>query len=185
MKQVRLVILLIVISLTTEITFGQAIRWTTDGTGYYRIESGEIVQYSLPGNAKTVIVSKAQLTPAGTEKAIPVRNFTFSVDGNKALIYTNTKKVWRLDTRGDYWVFDKTSNSIKQIGKGKPASSLMFAKFSPDATKVAYVCEYNLYVEDLASGEIKALTTDGNRKFINGWLCRWIHSKIYVGNSDH
>ena len=44
----------------------------------------------------------------------------------------------------------------------------MFAKFSPDGTKVAYVCAYNLYVEDINSGVVKQLTTDGNRKLING-----------------
>ena len=44
----------------------------------------------------------------------------------------------------------------------------MFAKFSPDGSKVAYVSEYNIYVEDLASGKVDQLTTDGNRELING-----------------
>ncbi len=146
----------------------QGLKWTPDGSGYYRAEAGEIVQYGLPGNVKTVLVNKMQLTPEGQTKSLAVRSFSFSQDGTAVLIFTNTKRVWRLETRGDYWVFDKTSNKLKQLGKGRPVSSLMFAKFSPDATKVAYVSEYNLYVEDLGSGEIKALTKDGNRKFING-----------------
>ena len=49
-----------------------------------------------------------------------------------------------------------------------PASSLMFAKFSPDGKKVAYVSNYNIYVEDLQSGKIDALTTNGTRELING-----------------
>lgn len=160
---------IVIVLFSTSLVFAQGgIKWTTDGLGYYRTEAGEIVQYSLPGSTKTVLVSKKELTPEGQNKALGVRSFAFSVDGKKTLIYTNTKKVWRLDTRGDYWVFDRTNNSLKQIGKGRPTSSLMFAKFSPDASKVAYVSEYNLYVEDLATGEIKALTKDGNRKFING-----------------
>lgn len=164
----RRLLCFICLLLAVLITQAQGIRWTTDGNGYYRVEAGEVVQYTLPGNVKTVLVSKKDLTPADRTTALPVRNFSFSVDGKKALIYTNTKKVWRLDTRGDYWVFDKNNNTLKQIGQSKPASSLMFAKFSPDGSKVAYVSEYNLYVEDLATGEAKALTTDGNRKFING-----------------
>jgi len=146
----------------------QSIRWTSDGGGYYRVESGEIVQYLLPANTKNVLVTKKELTPESQSRPLSVRSFSFSNDGKKTLIYTNTKKVWRLDTRGDYWVFDRNNNSLTQLGKSRPASSLMFAKFSPDGNKVAYVSEYNLYVEDLVSGEIKALTTDGNRKFING-----------------
>jgi len=161
-------VLIIVVCLSGLQGTAQGIKWTTDGQGYYRTEAGEIVKYALPANTKTVLLSKSELTPSGQTKNINVRNFSFSVDGAKTLIYTNTKKVWRLDTRGDYWVFDRKDNSLKQLGKGRPVSSLMFAKFSPDATKVAYVSEYNLYVEDLATGEVKALTTDGNRKFING-----------------
>lgn len=165
----RNILILLVLACWQVALFAQGgIKWTTDGGGYYRTEGGEIVQYSLPANTKSVLVSKNQLTPQGQTKSLNVRSFSFSVDGNKTLIYTNTKKVWRMDTRGDYWIFDKTDNSLKQLGKGRPASSLMFAKFSPDATKVAYVSEFNLYVEDIASGEIKALTKDGNRKFING-----------------
>ncbi len=161
-------VLIIVVCLSGLRGAAQGIKWTTDGQGYYRTEGGEIVQYALPANTKTVLLSKKELTPSGQTKNLNVRSFSFSVDGTKTLIYTNTKKVWRLDTRGDYWVFDRKDNSLKQLGKSRPTSSLMFAKFSPDATKVAYVSEYNLYVEDLATGEIKALTTDGNRKFING-----------------
>jgi len=47
---------------------------------------------------------------------------------------------------------------------------LMFAKISPDGNKAAYVSEQNVYVEDLKTSTIKALTTDGNRRMINGTL---------------
>ncbi len=151
------------------ISFAQGgLNWSMDGNAYYRTEGGEIVKYTLPGNKKTVVVKKDNLKAAGSDKALTIRNFKFSDDYNKVLIYTNTKKVWRLDTRGDYWVLDMGSNKLKQLGKGRAASSLMFAKFSPDGKKVAYVSEYNLYVEDIATGAIKPLTKGGNRKLING-----------------
>lgn len=146
----------------------QSIKWANDPKNYYRAESGEIVKYSLPQGTKTVVVSKEMLKPANKTNSLSIRNFQFSADEKKVLIYTNTKKVWRLDTRGDYWVLNLEDNSLKQLGISRPATSLMFAKFSPDGSKVAYVSEYNLYVEDLATGQIKALTTDGNRKLING-----------------
>ena len=144
------------------------VYWSTDGNSYFRNESGEITKYTLPQNNKTVLVTKDNLKPAGADKPLTIRSFRFSNDYGKALIYNNTKKVWRQDTRGDYWLYDLNSKQLKQLGKGRPASSLMFAKFSPDGKKVAYVSEYNLYVEDLATGKIKALTTNGNRKLING-----------------
>jgi len=176
---IRKIYFSIVILFISATVFAQGrITWMKDGTLYTRIEAGEIVKYSLPANTKSVLISKDKLTPAGQTRPLNVRNYYFSEDGKKALIYTNTRKVWRLDTRGDYWVLDLSSNTLKQIGKGRPTSSLMFAKFSPDGSKVAYVSEYNLYVEDLASDNIKQLTQDGNRKFINGTF-DWVYEEEF------
>ncbi|CAN5373946.1 S9 family peptidase [soil metagenome] len=44
----------------------------------------------------------------------------------------------------------------------------MFAKFSPDASHVAYVSKQNLYVENIVSHTIKSLTTGGGRRNIFG-----------------
>lgn len=146
----------------------QGIKWIRDGNGYFANENGEIVQYALPQLKKTVAVTKAQLTPKGAAAPLSVRNFFFSGDDKKILIYTNTQTVWRYDTRGDYWLLNLADNSLVKIGKQHPASSLMFAKLSPDGNKVAYVSNYNIYVEDLLTGKSVALTNGGNRKLING-----------------
>lgn len=146
----------------------QSVNWGADGNTYYKNEDGAIVKYTLPQNSKAVLVAANRLTPSGSTQPIDIRSFVVSKDESKVLIYNNTRQVWREDTRGDYWVLDLPSGRLQQLGKGKPEASLMFAKLSPDNTKVAYVSEYNLYVEDLVSGTIKALTTDGNRKNING-----------------
>ena len=147
---------------------GNNIRWTNDGKGYYAIESNAIVEYSLPGFQRSVVVEAAQLTPAGSAAPLPVQGFTFTDDGKKLLIFTNSKKVWRQNTRGDYWLLDLGTHVLRQLGKSRPPSSLMFAKISPDGTKAAYTSEHNIYVEDLALGTITALTTDGTSRMING-----------------
>jgi dipeptidyl-peptidase-4 len=143
-------------------------QWAKDGYQYYRLQDGGIVELDIRDAAKnTVLVTPAMLTPAGQQPLSP-RRFAFSADDSKVLLNANTRKVWRYDTRGDYWVYDMKTKTLKKLGKGKPESSLMFAKFSPDGQKVAYVSEHNIYVEDLASGNIKPLTTDGTKKLING-----------------
>lgn len=154
-----------------------AVKWAKDGNSYYSAQGGELSQFILPQNTKTVLLSKEQLTPQG-QKPLAFRSFSFSDDDKKVLLFTNTKKVWRLNTRGDYWVYDRSANTLKQVGKNRPASSLMFAKFSPDGSQVAYVSEYNLYVEDLATGAVKQLTTDGNRKLINGTF-DWVYEEEF------
>jgi len=145
-----------------------AYKWTRDGNGYYRAEGGNIVEYSLPSFTKKTLVDKALLVPAGSDAPVGIRDFFFSEDGKKVLIYTNSKRVWRENTRGDYYVLDLAGHQFKKLGTARPASSLMFAKFSPDGKKVAYVSAYNLYVENLADGKVTQLTADGTRKLING-----------------
>lgn len=157
----------------------QDLKWTPEGDGFFLQESGQIIKSTLPGLEKTAVVTAAQLTPAGQENPLKLRNYFFSNDRQKVLLYTNTKRVWRYDTRGDYWVLNLKNNKLSQLGKGRPESTLMFAKFSPDGTQVAYVSERNLYVENLASGKIKQLTqTKGAKKLINGTF-DWVYEEEF------
>jgi dipeptidyl-peptidase 4 len=160
----------------------QGLKWTKDGNAYLRQEKGEIVQFNLPDMQKTVLVTKEQLTPTGKSTPLSIRNYFFTPDNNKVLIYTNTKRVWRQDSRGDYWVLDMQTNQLNQLGKSLPESSLMFAKISPDGQKAAYVSERNVYVEDLvpsARGKITKLTeTNGTPKLINGTF-DWVYEEEF------
>ena len=108
----------------------RAQKWSGDGNSYYEVEENEIVKYTLPANTQQIFVSKQQLTPAGQTNPLRIANYSFSADGKKVLIFTNNKKVWRIKTRGDYWVLNLADNSLKKIGGGRPESSLMFAQFS-------------------------------------------------------
>ena len=147
---------------------GGDIKWSVDGNSYYRLEKNELVLYTLPDNKPLVILSKQQLTPTGSANPLQISYYSFSSDQQKVLLFTNSKRVWRLNSRGDYWILDRKSGSLSQLGKTLPASSLMFAKFSPDGNSVAYVSGNNIYVEDLATSQVKGLTTDGSITLING-----------------
>jgi len=156
----------------------QDIKWSKDGNSYYEVNEGEIVSISLPQNERKTIVSRNLLYSGGNSGLGEIKSFDLSEDGSKVLIYTNSKKVWRYETRGDYYVADLKTNQITQVGKDKPASSLMFAKFSPDGNKVAYVSKHNLYVDDLTSKTSKALTTDGTDRLINGTF-DWVYEEEF------
>jgi len=153
------------------------INWTKEGNSYYEISGGEIISLTLPKNDRKTVIPASILGMKGLNE-YNIKSFKLSDDGKKALIFTNSKKVWRYETRGDYYVADLANNTITQIGKTQPASSLMFAKFSPDGTKVAYVSKHNLYVEDLTNGTSKALTTDGTDRLINGTF-DWVYEEEF------
>ncbi|HTR27742.1 MAG TPA: S9 family peptidase [Puia sp.] len=153
------------------------LHWANDGNSYFAAKGGNIVQVTIPDDRETVVVTQERLKPAGKAQALAIRNFAFSADRKKLLIYTNAQRVWRYDTRGDYWVLDLATWELTQVGRDRPAASLQFAKFSPDGSKVAYVSEHNIYVEDLTTGQGKCLTsTNGTRKLINGTF-DWVYEE--------
>lgn len=159
-----------------------SICWAKDGLGYYELTEGQIIKKDPKKNTQIITCSKGQLTPLGATEPLIPSAFFFNNDNSRLLIFTNTVKVWRYRTRGDYWVLDISKNQLKQLGKGLATQSLMFAKFSPDGMRVAYVSEHNIYVEDLISGRIKKLTTDGTRKLINGTF-DWVYEEEF-GSRD-
>ncbi len=147
------------------------IERSEDGSG------SEIIRYNVKKDTREIIVPAEWLIPAEgynltqdykEGQPIPISNYIWSADGKKLLIFTNTARVWRDHTRGDYWVLDLETKKLQQLGQGMRPERLMFAKFSPDATKVAYVYFNNIYVEDLGDSKIKQLTFDGSDIIING-----------------
>lgn len=165
----KIKLLLIVCCFGTTALFAQRnINWAPDGTSYYRVTGEGIVKADPKTDAESVLISKTLLTPAGSSNALRPQSFEFSTDRTRVLLFTNTAKVWRYNTRGDYWVLNTTNNELKKLGQGLPERSLMFAKFSPDNKFVAYVSGNNLYVEDIATSTVRKLTSDGSRKLING-----------------
>lgn len=161
----------------------QKTQWTPDGNAYYSFtkKGVEIVDLLHPGKDQTLLNS-SELIPAGSSEALQVQSFQVSPDDKSLLLFANTKKVWRDNTRGDYWIFDKNTKKLTQLGKGLPASSLMFAKYSPDGKKVAYVSKHNIYVEDLASNQQTKVTTDGTEVMINGTF-DWVYEEEF-GTQD-
>jgi dipeptidyl-peptidase 4 len=154
--------------LLTSYTFGQITTWRKDGNAFWQFENKQIVEYTLPDFKAKTIADSSQLVPSGKQKPLRILWLKASEDNSKLLFFANSKRVWRYDTRGDYWVLDLKTKQLRQLGKGFPESTLMFAKFSPDGQKVAYVSRHNIYVESLADGKIQQLTTDGTDKIING-----------------
>lgn len=162
---------------------GSPVNWMDDGEHYSQIEHNEngasdIVSYHAKDLSRKVIIAAEKLINPQTGEPISVRSFTLSADGQKALIYTNTQRVWRYDTRGDYWVYDIKHEKLIQVGKNRPESSLMFAKFSPDGEKVAYVSHNNIYVENIDDEQTIQITNDGDDVIVNGTF-DWVYEEEF------
>ncbi|MDT8429853.1 MAG: S9 family peptidase, partial [Pseudomonadales bacterium] len=164
--------------------FGPA-RWLADGSAYTLLEDSEaveerkdIVRYDPLSGQRQVLVSAALLQPTGADEALEIDDYSWSNNGSKVLIYTNSQRVWRTNSRGDYWVLDIATAALSQLGRDFPEATLMFATFSPDDSRVAYVQGNNLYVEDLATAQVNQITSDGSETLINGTF-DWVYEEEF------
>jgi dipeptidyl-peptidase-4 len=179
MKQKNLLFFIVMIFVTAS-SFAQerGVNWTADGLAYVKFKEGNIVRVDPKTDGETIVVKKESLIPAGASTPLKVQSFDYSADKSKILLFANTAKVWRYNTRGDYYVLNVANNSLRKLGNDLPSQSLMFAKFSPDSKSVAYVSDHNIYSEDVASGVARKLTADGTRKLINGTF-DWVYEEEF------
>ena len=179
------IILLFSYSLTARV-LPQDVVWNEEETGYYSIKENNIMLISTEGEKDQLILSSSEVGD------IKIESFLFSQNKNKILLFTKSVKVWRYNTKGDYWVYDFKTKQGNKIGKSMPDSSLMFAKFSPNEKFVAFVSKeksdknirnsstsVNIYIENLEDNSIKKLTSsNGTEKLINGTF-DWVYEEEF------
>jgi dipeptidyl-peptidase-4 len=149
------------------------VQWMANGDEYVQVERNRygkqfVIKHNLKTGVQETILTPGLLTPKDASDPLYVEKFSFSKDESKMLLFTNSARVWRANTRGDYWVYDLQKQTLTQLGSQFPESTLMFAKFSDDQSQVAYVQDLNIYVENLDDGNITQLTTNGGGDIING-----------------
>ncbi len=153
--------------------------WMTDSEGWALTEEAEgggtsLVRVEAATGARYVLVGAGELVPSGTSERLSVESFSFSADGRKVLLFTDSEQVWRARTRGKYWVFDLQARTLTPVSRA--SGGQMFAKLSPDALKVAFVRDHDLWLTDLVSGEERRLTNDGGEAIING-TTDWVYEE--------
>jgi len=165
-------------------SFGPA-RWMSDGESFTTLEpsteakSGQdLVLYRAETGKREVLVSAAKLVPAGAAGPLKIDDYAWSPDGRVLIVFTNSQRVWRRNTRGDYWTYDLATGRLRQLGPDFGPSTLMFAKLSPDGRQAAYVVKNNIYAEDLATGRTTQLTFDGNENIVNG-TSDWVNEEEF------
>ena len=164
--------------------FGPA-RWMENGAAYSTLERSadvqgamDIVRYETASGSRSVMVSARQLVPPGRAEALGFDDYVWSADYSRLLLFTDTRKVWRTNSRGDYWVLDRRAGTLRKLGGDGPPSTMMYAKFSPTGDRVAYVRQGDLYVERLADGNITRLTSGATTTLVNG-MSDWVYEEEF------
>lgn len=149
-----------------------------NGENYLVIEPSGIAKYSYKTSQK-----EGNIVDGGFE------SYVFSDDESKILLQKESQPIYRHSFLGKFEVKDLKSGKVISLNEGKPVQE---PTFSPDATKVAFIADNNLYYQDLTSGKITQITTDGKKNAILNGLADWVyeeefgHAKQYewTKNSD-
>jgi len=165
-------------------TFGP-IRWLNRTRGYASLEKSpeiegarDIVLHDPKTGKRTILVAAEQLIPPGETSPLKIDGYTLSPREDAVLIFTNSRRVWRRNTRGDYWILELKSRRLRKLGGDAESAKLMFAKFSPTGDRIAYVYKNDIYVQNRSDLKITRLTTDGSATTINGTF-DWVYEEEF------
>jgi dipeptidyl-peptidase 4 len=151
----------------------EGFNFTPDGKHYLRQEGKSILEYDLATGQKkrTVFAGEAASNIPDFD------SYTFSADGKFILLATSTEAIYRHSNRAQYFIAPCAGGAATEIF---PKGKIMHATFSPDATKIAFVFENNLYYYTIANGKTKQITTDGAlNRIING-AGDWVYEEEFV-----
>jgi dipeptidyl-peptidase 4 len=179
------------------------VQWMKDGRSFLSIKSEPggttLVKVDAATGAETVLVPASVLKDSAGA-ALDVEDVTLSPDETKALIFHSSVRVWRTNTRGVYHIVEFATRALtplvtspaptatappptgpdflaRGLASGASDPNLqMFARFSPDGSKVAYGRANDLWVKDLRTGTDTRLTTDGSDDIING-TTDWVYEE--------
>jgi dipeptidyl-peptidase-4 len=160
------------------------VQWSNSGAQYVTqvpapdADGGkDIILVDALSGQQTVVARARDLTPPG-KRPLDVAEYAISEDRSKMLIFTNTRRVWRYNTRGDYWILDLQTKRLSQVGASQQEASLMFAKLAPDGNSVAYVVDGDIWLESTVDGQApaKKLTDKAHPDIING-TSDWVYEE--------
>ncbi len=153
----------------------QSLASLNNGTEYLvlnsnRDRSQSIDKYSyLTGEKTATLVSSKEIE-------LPIKDYTLSDDESKMLIITERESIFRRSAYEKVYVYDLNSKQLSLLYDGLVRSP----SFSPDASKVAFVLDNNLYYKDLNTLEVVQATNDGViNKLING-VTDWVYEEEFA-----
>ena len=143
-------------------------------------ESGatDLIRYDLEKDERTRLIDGAKLMAPDVDRLIAIEGYQYSEDGTKVLLYTDSERVWRQNTKGYYYVFDLAAETLTPISD-RDKGFQMFAKLNPAGDKVAFVRDRNLFLVDLTTMEETRLTDDGSEGGIINGTFDWVYEEEF------
>ena len=146
-----------------------------DGESYTVLEdNGKVIKYDYSSGKQLGVLFDPSII-----KNIDLSRFeeyTLSEDESKMMIVTNVSRVYRHSYNATYFIYDLKTKNIEPLTDG---NQVMLATFSPDGKKVSFVRNNNIFIKDLASKEIKQITTDGKYNSVINGAPDWVYEEEF------
>ena len=158
-------------------------RWADAGPVVRYIEHADggathLVSFNLETDERERLIDGMKLQAEDVGRLVEIEDYQYSADGSKVLIYTDSERVWRLNTKGFYYVYDLADGTLTPISD-RALGFQMFAKLNPRGDQVAFVRDRNLFVVDLATGAETQLTDDGAPGGIINGTFDWVYEEEF------
>jgi dipeptidyl-peptidase-4 len=149
-----------------------------DGRYYCNLdEEQNLLKYAFAsGKVVDTIVKIADVKRANGGSNLSIANFSFSADETKLLIATQTEYIYRHSSQSVFYVYDIQ----KKILVNPVKEMVRYATFSPDASKLAFVRDNNLFYYDFRLNQEVRITKDGKvNEIING-ATDWVYEEEFA-----
>lgn len=159
-----------------------------DGEHYTQMnaEGTQIIKYSFKTGKQVEV-----LFDAATARECPFKNFdsyTFSPDGMKLLIATETTPIYRHSYTAVHYLYSlrrnvegKINNVVERLSEGGPQQAPVF---SPDGNLVAFVRDNNIFLIKTHFGNSESqVTEDGKFNQVLNGIPDWVYEEEFSFNS--
>ncbi len=148
-----------------------------DGKSYASFEKGQLNIYNYKtGKLANTLFNITDLVMEGEDMPIPLQNYELSANEDKMLCVTDMESIYRHSYHATYYIYDFKSKTLQPLSNN---GKQRLATFSPDATKVAFMRDNNLFVKDLTTGEEKQFTNDGLYNHIINGAPDWVYEEEF------
>lgn len=148
-----------------------------DGEHYTQMnaEGTQIIKYSFrTGQQVEVVFDVAKARECNFKR---FDGYTFSPDGSKILIRTETQPIYRHSYKAVHYLYTIKRNIVEKLSEGGPQQSPVF---SPDGNLVAFVRDNNIFLVKMLYGNSESqVTEDGKFNHVLNGIPDWVYEEEF------
>ena len=150
------------------------IRPVADGEHYCILTRDGIEQYEYKTGEKTGYL--VDFSALSLDKNSRITDYAISKNNEKILLAANPEFIYRRSFVADYYIYNIKDKSVIKLRQNK----VRLAEFSPNADKVAFVMDNNIYITDLNTMTEKQITFDGQQNRIINGTTDWVYEEEFA-----